>query len=183
MTGEGKKGTEHTRREFLATTTALAGAAMVGLPRERGGQATPQTRRYAALRDARRFRRPRYPPQLHLLRLAADGRAHWRPARLRRQDESGRGHSDGMGRVERPEDLDLQAATRRRVPQRRDHRRRSDQVEHRAHPRSQDRPFLQPLGVNGRRARHCRRQAHCALPSQGARAPLSTPTSSTTPST
>jgi peptide/nickel transport system substrate-binding protein len=34
MTGEGKKGTEHTRREFLATTTALAGAAMVGLPRE-----------------------------------------------------------------------------------------------------------------------------------------------------
>ena len=34
MTGEGKKGTERTRREFLATTTALAGAAMVGLPRE-----------------------------------------------------------------------------------------------------------------------------------------------------
>jgi len=34
MIGEGKKGTERTRREFLATTTALAGAAMVGLPRE-----------------------------------------------------------------------------------------------------------------------------------------------------
>jgi peptide/nickel transport system substrate-binding protein len=34
MTGEDKKGTESTRREFLATTTALAGAAMVGLPRE-----------------------------------------------------------------------------------------------------------------------------------------------------
>jgi len=32
MTGEDKKGTERTRREFLATTTALAGAAMAGLP-------------------------------------------------------------------------------------------------------------------------------------------------------
>lgn len=32
MTGEGKKGTERTRREFLATTMALAGAAMGGLP-------------------------------------------------------------------------------------------------------------------------------------------------------
>src|SRR5262245_50926684 len=32
MTGGDKKGTERTRREFLATTTALAGAAMVGLP-------------------------------------------------------------------------------------------------------------------------------------------------------
>jgi peptide/nickel transport system substrate-binding protein len=34
MTGEGKKGTERSRREFLVTTTALAGAAIVGLPRE-----------------------------------------------------------------------------------------------------------------------------------------------------
>src|SRR5215207_9697375 len=32
MTGEDKKGTERTRREFLATTTALAGAAALGLP-------------------------------------------------------------------------------------------------------------------------------------------------------
>jgi hypothetical protein len=32
MTGENKKGTEQSRRQFLASTTALAGAAMVGLP-------------------------------------------------------------------------------------------------------------------------------------------------------
>ena len=42
MTGEGKKGTEHTRREFLATTTALAGAAMVGLPREAAAKRHPK---------------------------------------------------------------------------------------------------------------------------------------------
>ena len=168
MTGEGKKGTERTRREFLATSTALAGAAMVALAARSGrGQATPQTRRHAALRYARRFRRPRYPSQLHLLRVAAVGRADRWSARLRCQDGSGRGHRDGMGRLGRPEDLDFQVASRRRVPQRRDDRRRGDQVEHRAHPRSQDRSFLHPLGVDGRRARHGRRQAHGALPSQG----------------
>ncbi len=32
MTGENNKGTEQSRRKFLATTTALAGTAMVGLP-------------------------------------------------------------------------------------------------------------------------------------------------------
>ena len=40
MTGEDNKGTESTRREFLATTTALAGAAIVGLP----GKATATKR-------------------------------------------------------------------------------------------------------------------------------------------
>ena len=40
MTGEDNKGTESTRREFLATTTALAGAAIVGLP----GKATAAKR-------------------------------------------------------------------------------------------------------------------------------------------
>jgi peptide/nickel transport system substrate-binding protein len=34
MTGEGKKGTGRTRREFLGTATALTGAAIVGLPRD-----------------------------------------------------------------------------------------------------------------------------------------------------
>ena len=40
MTGEDKKGTERTRREFLATTTALAGAAMVGSAARSGSGAS-----------------------------------------------------------------------------------------------------------------------------------------------
>ena len=45
-----KKGTESTRREFLASTTALAGAAMVGLPREAAAAPKRHPKRGGTLR-------------------------------------------------------------------------------------------------------------------------------------
>ncbi len=48
MTGEANKGTERTRRSFLVTTTALAGAALVGLP------GSAEARKEAAKRHPKR---------------------------------------------------------------------------------------------------------------------------------
>ena len=168
MTGEGKKGTERTRREFLATTTALAGAAMVGLPRG-AAAAKRHPKRGGTLRFGMRDDSVGLDTHRNFIYFVSQPMAALTGGLLDfdAKMESGRGHRHRMGRLGGPEDLDLQAASRRGVPQRRDHRRRGDQVEHRAHPRSQDRPFLQPLGVDGRRARHGGRQAHGALPSQG----------------
>ena len=185
MTDESKKGTERTRREFLATTDG-AGRRRDGRVAARSGRGASDTPNAAARCASACATIPS--ASIPIATSSTSSRSRWPRMTGGLLDFDAKmdpvaGHRDGMGRLGRPEDLDLQAASRRRVPQRRDDRRRGDQVEHRAHPRSQDRPFLHPLGVDRRRARHGRRQAHGALPSQGARARPSTPTSSTTPST
>ena len=186
MTDEAnKKGPESTRRKFLTATTALAGAALAGLPGVAEAERKRNPKRGGTVRFGTRDDSVGLDTHRNFIYFVSQPMAGTTGGLL--DFDAGMNivarHRHRVGAVEGPQDLDLQAAPRCGVPQRRDDRRQCGQVEHRAHPRSQDRPFLQPLGADRRRPRHGRRQVHRAVSISRSRVRPSIPTWSTTRST